>query len=295
MTQSLTELLSVESRIRKLNVEPFDFLEGPVWDAKRNQLYFTDPLAQKIIVMPSEGRFYTLMENSGYANGMCQTIDNHLAICKMDEGAVYKLDADCGKLLYPIADCYNGKPFCATNDVICDDKGGYYFTDPFFTYGPNSQPGEYTYYCSPEGWLEPVAEDCLKPNGLALSPDRRRLYIADTGSVNVWQYNVLSDGRLSHARVFCKLNPPPDAQKLPHVQQYGEADGLKVDTLGNVYIATISGIQVFNTRGKPIGTLPIPGTETAANLAFGGLDRKTMYITARTSLFAIDMLVSGCG
>ena len=292
---SLSEILSPDAKIRKVNQNPFAFLEGPVWDTRRNRLVFTDPLAQTIVAMPSEGEFHVILKNSGYANGMCLTQEGDFAICKMDVGGIWLINGDSGDLLYPLASEWNDNPFNATNDVIIDNKGGYYFTDPFFTFGPHTQSKENTYYRDSQGKISCVATESLKPNGLALSPDGETLYIDDTGSVNVWKYHVSTGGMLENPQLFCKLTPPPYPEKLAQVQRYGEADGMKTDVLGNVYITTYTGIQVFNVLGEKIGTIEMPGEESAANLTFGGKDRKTMYITARTSLYALDMLVSGIG
>lgn len=291
----LSQLISPGATIRKVNRTPFQFLEGPVWDTLRNRLVFTDPLAQTVISMSAEEHFHVILEHSGYANGMCLTQEGNFAICKMDTGGIWLINGDSGDLQYPLASEWNGKPFNATNDVIIDQKGGYYFTDPFFTFGPHTQSEENTYYRDPWGNVICVATESLKPNGLALSPDGETLYIDDTGSTNVWKYHVLPDGRLENAQLFCQLTPPPDAEKLVPVQRYGEADGMKIDILGNVYITTYTGIQVFNVLGENIGTIEMPGDESAANLTFGGTDRKTMYITARTSLYALEMSVPGIG
>lgn len=293
--RSLSQLLSPDAEIRKVNQAPFVFLEGPVWDTRRNRLVFTDPLAQTVIFMPKEGEFQVLLDHSGYANGMCLSQDGNLAICKMDVGAIWLISGESGELLYPLALQWKDKPFNATNDVIADKKGGYYFTDPFFTYGPHTQSKENTYYRNAQGEISCVATQSLKPNGLALSPDGETLYIDDTGSTSVWKYHVLPDGQLEHPQLFCHLIPPPHPEALSHVQQYGEADGMKTDTLGNVYITSYSGIQVFNVLGENLGIIQMPDKESAANLTFGGKDRTTMYITARTSLYALDMLVPGIG
>lgn len=291
--RQLDQIVSPEAKMRKLNTEPFVFLEGPVWDAKRKCLFFTDPLDSSVIAMSKEGHFQVVAKNTGYANGMCLSPDNHFAICKMDVGAIWKLNAETGELIMPLAEQYEKKPFNATNDVIADGKGGYYFTDPFFTFGPHTQPFEATFHCSSTGEIRIAATESVKPNGLVLSPDGKVLYIDDTGSSNVWKYNVEEDGSLTNATVFCQLNTPANAAELPSVQQYGEADGMKVDSLGNLYVTTYDGIQVFNPLGEYIGCIQMPGEESAANLAFGGADLCTMYITARTSLYALDILIPG--
>ena len=293
ITKSINEIISKDCEIRKINDQPFVFLEGPVWDKKNQRLYFTDPLDLKIICMNDDETFSVVHDNSGYANGMCINKEGNLIICKMDTGSIDEIEPRSGMHLSVVAQGYQGKPFNATNDVICDEKGGYYITDPFFTYGPQKQELEATYYHSAEGKTIRVATDSKKPNGLALSPDGKCLYIDDTGSINVWKYEVKQDGTLKQGEIFCKIYPPQDISDLPPVQHFGEADGMKVDSAGNVYITTYTGIQIFNQIGEYLGKIEMPGTESAANLVFGGRDLKTHYITARTSLYAIDVLIPG--
>ena len=99
---------------------------------------------------------------------------------------------------------------------------------------------------------------------------------------------------LRGGKIFCKLNAPENAKGLPEVQRFGEADGMKADSCGNIYITTYTGIQVFNAEGIYLGTIEMPGEESAANIVFGGKENKTLYITARTSLYAVELLIPGC-
>ena len=294
VTVKFEEILQQNTRVRKINKTPFVFLEGPVWDQKNSVLYFTDPLAQLIYSMKEEGEFSVVYKNSGYANGMCMSPGGKLVICKMDTGSIDEIDPVTGEYVRVVSNGYQGKPFHATNEVICDRKGGYYITDPFFTYGPKTQEAEATYYCSPSGETIRVANDSIKPNGLAFSPDEKYLYIDDTASVNIWRYEVREDGMLRGGKIFCKLNAPENAKGLPEVQRFGEADGMKADSCGNIYITTYTGIQVFNAEGIYLGTIEMPGEESAANIVFGGKENKTLYITARTSLYAVELLIPGC-
>lgn len=293
-TKQLSEILPENFTVTKLNQEPFVFLEGPVWDKKRQKLFFTDPLDQTVIRMEEAGNFQVILRNSGYANGMCLSPGGSLVICKMDTGSINEVDPETGCIVGTIAAGYRERPFHATNDVICDSRGGYYITDPFFTYGPRMQDIEATYYRAPTGEITRVAADSKKPNGLALSPDEKYLYIDDTGSTNVWRYEVRPDGTLQNGTVFCRLCPPEHAENLPEVKRFGEADGMKVDEKGNIYVTTCTGIQIFNAQGETLGTIPMPGEESASNLVFGGKDLKTLYITARTSLYAVELIIPGC-
>lgn len=294
ITTCINELLPNNYKVKKINQSPFVFLEGPVWDKNKQTLYFTDPLDLKILRMRENGVFETIYNDSGYANGMCLNSAGNLIICKMDTGSIDEINPDIGKHVKTISSGYNQKPFNATNDIICDHKGGYYITDPFFTYGPHTQDCESTYYHSISGQTIRVASDSIKPNGLALSPDEKYLYIDDTGSVNIWRYEVQADGTLTNGIIFCQLNPPADIEHLPYVQHFGEADGMKTDGMGNIYVTTYTGIQIFNSEGIYLGTIEMPGNESAANIVFGGKTLKTLYITARTTLYSVDLLIPGC-
>ena len=293
LTKSITEILPDNYEVKKINKEDFVFLEGPVWDKDKEILYFTDPLASKVYMMAENSLFKSVFEDSGYANGMCLNLEGNLVICKMDSGSIEEINPLTGKQVRTISKGYNNKAYNATNDVIFDSKGGYYITDPFFTYGPKTQDTEATYYCSDKGQTIRVANDSIKPNGLALSPDEKYLYIDDTGSINIWRYEVEKDGTLKNGKVFCKLIPPEHIENLPYVQHFGEADGMKVDVMGNIYVTTYTGIQIFNQEGEYLGIIKMPDKETASNIVFGGRDLTTLYITARTSLYCVNVLIPG--
>ena len=287
------KILPENFHIKKCNQKPFCFLEGPVWDKRRNCLYFSDPLAQTILEMSESRGFRIIQEQSGYVNGMCLNTKGNLVVCKMETGSLEEVSLETGKTIRTISAGFSGRPFNATNDVIADKNGGYYVTDPFFTFGTNAQAEELTYYVSPDGKTKPVANDSKKPNGLAFSPDEKWLYIDDTMSTNVWKYKVNSDGSLSDKAIACHLAVPSNGDELPEIQQHGEADGIKVDSAGNIYVTTYSGIQVFDKAGNVMGIIPMPEGETAANCAFGGDDLCTLYITARTSLYSVKVLIPG--
>jgi gluconolactonase len=294
MDGSLGRIVPRGAEIKKRNPVSFCFLEGPVWCEKRRTLFFSDPLAQTVNALTSGGGFSTVCRNTGYVNGMCLNPEGNLVVCRMETGSLEEIDPDTGKTLRVVSSGYNGRPFNATNDVIYDGAGGFYVTDPFFTYGPRTQEIEATYHVAPDGGTKRVASESLKPNGLALSADGRTLFIDDTASSKVWRYQVEKDGSLANPEVFCSIQPP-ESLNLPTVQKFGEADGLKVDSEGNVYIATFNGIQVFDAAGGMVCTIRMPGDETAANIAFGGPGRTTLYITARTSLYSVPVLIPGLG
>lgn len=185
-------------------------------------------------------------------------------------------------------DKFEGKRLNSPNDLVYTSDGSLYFTDP--PYGLLKQDedpakelkfnGVFRYA---KGKLTAVIKDLTRPNGIALSPDEKVLYISNSDEKNkVWmRYDVNANGTVSNGRVFADVT----SQKEP-----GVPDGMKVDSLGNVYATGPGGVWVFSPDGKHIGTID-PG-ETAANLAWAD-DLKTLYITASTSVYRLRMSVAG--
>jgi L-ascorbate metabolism protein UlaG (beta-lactamase superfamily) len=175
-----------------------------------------------------------------------------------------------------LADKYQGKRFNSPNDLWIDPKGGVYFTDP--RYGSRvgmEQEGEHVYYLSPDRRkLTRVISDMIRPNGLIGTPDGKVLYVADQGGGRTFAYSVNKDGTLAGKRLFA-----PEG-----------SDGMTIDGEGNVYLATRV-IAVYNKNGLKIDSIEVP--EQPANLTFGGAENQTLFITARTSLYAVRMRVKG--
>jgi len=209
-----------------------------------------------------------------------------------------------GKILKVLADSYEGKPLDGPNDLVMDAKGGIYFTDPQFTADAvKNQPGRTVYYITPEGkilrLLEP--DDFAMANGLALSPDGKILYINNTyddetfWNVNsdkdnfVWAYDVNEDGTISNGRKFAELYLTGEV--LDRQGKSSGADGMKVDVLGNVYVCTYAGLQIFDNAGKFIGMINIP--TYPVNCTFGGPDMSTLYITSYNKIYSINTNATG--
>ena len=169
------------------------------------------------------------------------------------------------------------------NDVVVKSDGSIYFTDP--PYGVKEEQRELdfqgVYRIAPDGTLTLLVNDFDRPNGLALSPDEKILYIADTNRRHVRAFDVQSDGALKNGRVFAELKS----------DKGGGPDGMKVDTKGNLYVTGPGGTWVFDSTGTHLGTIVTP--EEPANCAFGGKDNKTLFITARTSVYRVKVKISG--
>jgi len=260
----------------------FQFTEGPAADGKGN-LYFTDIPANRIYKLDAEGRISVFQDPSGHANGLMFDAAGTLFAAQMD-GRLLAIDVATKKTTV-LCDKYQGARFNAPNDLVIDRAGGVYFTDPRFRAPePWPQGKEAVYYRAADGTVRRVVENAHAPNGVILSPDEKTLYVIPSMQKQMWTFPVETPGRLGQGRVFCTLAQPEGADNTG-------GDGLTIDTRGNLYITSQLGIQVFDARGKLLGTIRFP--EQPANVAFGGADRKTLYVTARTSLYAAKMESTG--
>jgi gluconolactonase len=263
----------------------FQFTEGPACDRQGN-VYFTDIPAEKIYKVTPRGELSVFVDKSNHANGLMFNHKGELVACEMD-GQVVAWTAD-GKSRRVLASEYQGKRFNAPNDLVIDRQGGIYFTDPTFRAPqPLPQGKAAVYYLSPEGQVTRLIDDLPNPNGVILSPDEKTLYVVPTGQAEVMAYPVEAPGKLGRGRVFCSLEQRPQ----PTAAGRSGGDGLTVDVKGNLYITSQLGIQVFDPQGKLLGILKFP--EQPANVTFGGPDRKTLYVTARTGLYTLPMEIAG--
>ena len=175
-----------------------------------------------------------------------------------------------------LADDYQGKKLNSPNDLWIDSKGGVYFTDP--RYGGEDdlqQDGFHVYYIKPGGGeVVRVIDDLAKPNGVIGTNDGKQLYVADPGAGKTYVYEIHDDGGLANR----KLAAPEGS------------DGMTLDERGNLYL-TRAGVEVYSPDGKKIASLAIP--ERPANVTFGGKKRRTLFITARTAFYSLEMKVRG--
>ena len=276
--------------IEKLNKDfSFEFTEGPAWDGRGN-LFFTDIPNEKIYKLDSNGEFSVFRDVTGRANGLMFNNGGNLVSCEGGNFKVTEMDAE-GNVIGVLAEKYNGKPFNSPNDLVVDKKGGIYFTDPRFGSDKTlNQDIEAVYYIKANGEIIRVAENRTKPNGIILSPDEKLLYVADTFSQYVWAFDVNEDGTLTNERNFCELRLPESKENL-RVPTDSGADGMTIDKPGNLYVTTRIGVQIFDSNGKQLEILNVP--ERPTNCTFGGEDLKTLYITAQTSVYKINLNVEG--
>jgi gluconolactonase len=258
-------------RIEKL-AGGFIFTEGPAAD-KEGNIYFSDIRNERIHKWSVEGKLSTFREKSGGANGLYFDRDGNMLACEGLNGRVVSI-APAGKVTV-IADKYKGSGFNKPNDLWIDPKGGVYFTDPVYGKTVKKQEGERVYYLSPDRKkIICVINDMVRPNGLIGTPDGKVLYVADPGDQKVYSLKINDDATLSGKRLFA-----------PYM-----CDGMTIDNKGNIYI-TEQKVLIFDSEGKEIGQIEIP--EKPSNVTFGGADNKTLFITARTSLYSIKMKTRG--
>jgi gluconolactonase len=273
---SAEALVAPDAEIKKLAGD-MKFTEGPVWIAGEKKLIFSDIPSAKLMQWTAD-KGLSEFRPSENSNGNTLDQEGRLVTCQHSGRNVVRTEKD-GKITV-LADKYDGKKLNSPNDVVVKSDGTLWITDP--PYGvprdqKKEQEGNWVYRLDPkDGKMTIVSKDFDMPNGLAFSPDEKRLYIADSGKGRrVGAFDVKDDGTLSAAVFWME----------------GGSDGLRVDASGNVYTTTGDGVRIFNPAGKRIATIKFP--EGPANCAFGGDDMKTLFVTARTGLYSIQLKVAG--
>jgi gluconolactonase len=209
--------------------------------------------------------------------------NGNLAVCDLIHRSIIEINPE-GKVIRILADSFNNIPFGMPNDLIVDARGGIYFTDPVIPRQGAKQPTKGVYYRDPQGKISRVVDfdENSFPNGLALSPDRKTLYLNDSWSTTIWKLDV-SDGALSKRRRFADLALTESSRKAK--RKTTNADGMAVDSSGHLYVATDLGIQIFSPAGERLGVISFP--TTPSNCKFGGSDLSTLYVTGGKRLYSI--------
>lgn len=260
----------------------YRFTEGPAVD-KDGNVFFTDIPNNKVHKYDvKKNKVEEVRGDSQRANGLMFSKDGKLYAC-VGGGRVLGIFTGADyKGLKVLASSYNGKKLNSPNDLVLDDAGGVYFTDP--RYGSRDSMEmqiEGVYYYAKDGKLTRVIDDLKKPNGLILSLDKKTLYVADNGAKTIVAYTVSGPGKLTNKRLFANMD----------LSAGGGGDGMTLDAKGNVYCAGQGHIWVWDKNGKVVEKIKIP--EGPSNCTFGGPNRDVLYITARTSFYKIKMKVKG--
>jgi gluconolactonase len=262
----------------------FGFTEGPVWDPA-GFIYVSDEETNKIYRVYPDGSKQELI-SLGDPDGNTYDAQHHLIDCASVLRALIQIDRH-GKYQI-LADRYEGKRFNSPNDVVIGPDGAFYFTDPTLDLPKGEAqeiPFQGVYRLDPDsrnGQVQLLTKDLAQPNGLAFSPDGKHLYIDDSERRDIMVFDFTPQKTLTNGRVF---------GEEPGGKHDGVPDGMKVDQSGNLYVTGPNGIWVWDNRGHHLGTIVLP--EQPANLAWGGPDYATLYITATTSVFRLRTKVHG--
>jgi gluconolactonase len=278
--QEFDLVVTQSSRLTKL-AEGMRFAEGPVWvGAQGGYLIFSDVLSDELKRWSVDSELATYRKPSHQASGNCVDLEGRL-ISAEHQGRRLAITEKDGQVR-TLVDRYQGKRLNSPNDVMVKSDASVWFTDPGDGLGTAQREldGNYVYRFEPKtGSLQVMAKDFDQPSGLCFAPQEDRLFIADAGRPhNVRVFEVGKDGALSGGEVF-------------HTLARGAPAGLRCDGDGRLYVAADSGVHILGPNGVLIGKLLLP--ETPANLCFGGADHRTLFITARTSLYAIRLGAKG--
>jgi gluconolactonase len=259
----------------------FVFTEGPLWHPD-GFYYFVDVRKSMFYRLTPGGKPEVLRENTGEGNGTTFDLQGRLIMCEGGNRRVTRTGAD-GKIEV-LCDRYEGKRLNRPNDVVCRSDGSIYFTDPGLRVplAERELPYAAIYRIDPSGAVSMLA-DFEYPNGLAFSPDERTLYVANTRWAQyIHALEIGADGAMVRRRIFADMSSD---------ETDGVPDGMKVDVQGRVYCTGPGGTWVFAPDGTRLGIIRTP--EVPANLAFGGPDLRTLFFTARTSVYSLRVKVPG--
>ena len=294
MDPALDQIIAPDAKVEKV-AGGFQFNEGPMWHEGR--LWFSDLMGNKMYAVSPDGKVELLIDKAGGmdnaapgfyrgSNAMATDKDGTVLMCQHSLRRIARVD---DKLhVTNFLDKWDGKRFNSPNDLVFAQDGSLWFTDPPFGLDkkaadpakeiPFSGVFRYTH-----GKVTPVIKDLTNPNGLGFSPDGKEFYVSNTGpKFFVNRYDVGADG---------KLGPPTTFISYPDTPATEPPDGLKLDSAGNLWTTGPGGIRIISPQGKVLGQIKLP--EVAANLAWGGDDGKTLYITASTGIYRVTALIQG--
>ena len=278
------------------------FAEGPLWARQGGYLLFSDLPSNAVMKWTPGGAtevyrkpVFTEPFPDGVqigTNGLAFDPQGRIVAAEHGNRRITRMEKN--GMVVTLADRYEGKRLNSPNDVVVKKNGDVYFTDPtglYRTYpeGPDKPKPELdfngVYRISAGGKLDLLTKEVQYPNGIAFSPDEKKLYVASSRPDKYWMvFDVKADGGITNRRKFADVTKEPGE---------GVPDGMKVDRAGNIYATALTGVQVFSPDGKRLGTIVTP--EIPANCAWGDADGKTLYITARTSIYKIRLNIAGAG
>jgi gluconolactonase len=294
---AIDAVVPLNPKVFKL-AEGFQFTEGPIW-TRSGDFLFSDPNANTIYKYGGDGKLSIFKTNSGYSgkdlaeyfqpgsNGLTIDPQGRLTINEHGNHRVSRIEKN-GHLTV-LADNYEGRRLNSPNDLVYRSDGALFFTDPPFGLpkfydDPRKQLPYSGVFSLKDGKVKLVSTDLKGPNGIAFSPDEKYLYVGnwDPARKIVMRYDIDGEGNASNGKVFFDMTQAPGEDAI---------DGIKVDRNGNLYVCGPGGIWVISAAGKHLGTIKTP--KTPHNLAWGGADGKTLYITAQDTLYRMPLNIAG--
>jgi gluconolactonase len=255
------------------------WLEGPAYSPVWRCLLFSDIPNDRVLKWDeSTGAVGVWRQPAGYANGRTIDRQGRVVTCEQGERRVTRIEHDGSVVV--LADRWNGGRLNSPNDVVERSDGSVWFTDPAYGIDTDYEgyravseiDGCHVYRIDPSGAVDRVADDFLRPNGLAFSADERQLYVSDSGENHIRAFEVTPDSRLTGGEVFAACDA-------------GTFDGIRLDDRGRLWAAAHDGLHCFDPDGTLLGKLLLP--EVAANLTFGGPRGNVLFIAATHAVFSI--------
>jgi gluconolactonase len=296
----LNAIVPVDAFIEKI-ADGFKWVEGPVWDRNEGFLLFSNIPNNEVLKWKSEGAVNVFLKQSGYtgketfagkepgSNGLSFDPQGRLVLCQHGDRKISRLESNGSRTT--LVDRYQGKRLNSPNDVIFKSNGDMYFTDPPFglpkSFDDPDKELEFqgVYRLSKEGTLTLLTKELKGPNGIAFSPDEKKLYVSDSAG-NAWfVFDVKKDGTIANKRLLLDSNE--QKKNGP-----GDPDGIKVDVRGNIFSAGPGGLYIIDSDGTVLGRFDL-GVPTG-NCAWGE-QGSTLFITANTALYRIRLTTKGIG
>lgn len=293
---AINKIVGPNPKVFKL-AEGFKFTEGPVWT--KDGLLFSDPNANTIYKYSTEGKLSAFRTNSGYSgadigeyrqpgsNGITLDPDGNVVLNQHGNRRIVRIEKDGSETV--LADRFEGKRFNSPNDLVYRSDGTLFFTDPNFglpKFGddPRKELPHTGVYSLNKGKLQLLTTEFTGPNGIALSPDEKYLYVGnwDDNKKTVYRYELNADGTIKNGKLFFDFTS---------IKGEDAIDGVKVDVEGNVYVSAPGGLHIVSADGTHLGTIVTP--QHVHNMAWGDDDGKMLYLTARTSLYRMRLNIEG--
>jgi gluconolactonase len=286
---ALDEIVPEGAKLEKL-ADGYEFLEGPVWVRSGGYLLFSNKSEGGIDKWTPDGKVSLYLDLADLAkshdrgnlsSGMTLDPQGRIVYCSGGERAVVRIEKNGQHTI--LAAQYEGKPLNPPNDLVYKSDGSLYFTAYFTDFGKRTE-GDLpsSVYLLKNGKLQLVTSQLISPNGIALSPDEKYLYVNEIKKKTVWRFELQPDGAAINGRLLIDMSSE---------NADGGPDGMRVDKKGNIYDSGPRGLWILSPEGKHLGTVLTP--DKVSNLAFGDPDGKTLYITLHTALYRMRLKIEG--